>query len=118
MKVGDYVRTKDGDIGKIKENDEEIIKYCDGTLYGIGLDRNCLDREVLKSNPNITKLIQVGDYVNGFKVLEIVPVKDRDFAFYTYRDGTHNYLKIYDIEDIKSIVTSEQFSQMEYRIGE
>ena len=110
MKVEDYVRTKDGYISKIKE-------------LGINIytDVGCWSKYyVIKSSPNIIDLIEVGDYVNGYKVL---------FAGATTWDNDGNVIdkrvKInyagYDrwlSEDfIKSIVTKEQFESMEYRIG-
>lgn len=67
----------------------------------------------------IIDLIEVGDYVNGYIVLEII----KDNLGKTYIECgckdeiAHNY--IYDTfynEDIKSIVTKEQFSAMEYKI--
>ena len=116
MMIGDYVRIKNGDIGKIKENDGELIKYCVGTLYGIDLDRNCLDREVLKSSPNIIDLVQVGDYVNGKKVIDTFTdyIFDYSEEFKVIRFSETDIL--HNVNHIKSIVTKEQFSQMEYKI--
>jgi hypothetical protein len=128
MKVGDYVRTKDGDIGKIKENDGELIKYCVGTLYGIDLDRNCLDREVLKSSPNIIDLIEEGDIlkVNDFK--DVYTIYEVEMLRNPYTNekylGIRNDIgkrpkRLYEIPLVNlSIVTHEQFSQMKYKVGE
>ena len=85
MKTGDYVRTKYG-ITQIKEN-------------------VCLLDEVIKSSPNLIDLIEVGDYVNGFRVDRVE--KDIDYDGYAITG-----------EQIKSIVTREQFESMEYKIGE
>jgi hypothetical protein len=118
MRVGDYVRIKNGDIGKIKENDGELIKYCVGTLYGIDLDRNCLDREVLKSSPNIIDLIEKGDYVNGEKVLFIT--KNGNTRLEVVCSDGKNMLgwRSYKEKEFKSIVTKEQFESMQYKVGE
>ena len=113
MKVGEYVRIINTleeyvEITKVKKifptpiNEEHILDYR-------GYEYNC--DEIIKSSPNIIDLIEVGDYVNGERVINIIIKK-------------HKYLEVSDEEivmdekDIKSIVTKEQFSQIEYRIGE
>ena len=112
MKVGDYVRTKKGNIYKIGQlgyNNETFMSTNDEGWY-----------EVCKSSPNIIDLIEVGDYVNGYLV------KDIDYAFDDVVMNNKNarivpYIdcnKDKYIDDNKSIVTKEQFSQMEYKIGE
>ena len=104
MKVGDYVKTKKGIIGKIKEIDNQTELE---DLYLV--KRSWYYKEdIIKSSPNIIDLIEVGDYVNGERVINIIK--------------KHKYLEVSDEEividekDIKSIVTKEQFSQMEYKI--
>ena len=67
MKVGDYVRTKTGIIGKIKliDNQTELED-----LYLI--KRKWYYKEdIIKSSPNIIDLIEVGDYVNGYQITSI-----------------------------------------------
>jgi len=102
MKVGDYVRTNGGRIGKVTD----LETYCN---LVIDTDKGELDiQRIIKSSPNIIDLIQEGDYVNSY---EVVGVK-KDYIY--FEDGTY-YCKNYQI---KSIVTKEQFKSMEYRIGE
>ena len=111
MNVGDYVRTKDGYISKIKE-------------LGINIytDAGCWSEDyVIKSSPNIIDLIEVGDYVNGRKVYQ-VGYNFQDclvLKMSINKDGTANDYEdfIYE-EDIKSIVTKEQFESMEYKVGD
>ena len=125
MKVGDYVRTKYGNIFKIiggnEDNWEIDIDYSilenseDAWLELFRCnDNNCFftDMNILKSSPNIIDLIEVGDYVNGFKVVW----KDKnEFCVNAYNEDE----KIINKEQkIKSIVTKEEFKAMEYRIGE
>lgn len=111
MKVGDYVRTKYG-IKQIYEidNNKTVWKYKFKLKKQDGdgcIDLGCFsDSDVIKSSPNIIDLIEVGDYVNGECVINV-----DDIEIYT-RDS------MYLNEDIKSVLTHEQFSQMEYRIGE
>lgn len=145
MKVGDYVRTKNGIITKIIGNrknpygeetifelDKEISIY-DLELSNMYLMTNPLvedttneidthfgDEKIIKiSSPNIIDLIEVGDYVNGCEV--------RDISYYGVPNSKtlleldkwlgNCYKKIAN-EDIKSIVTKECFESMEYKVGE
>ena len=113
MKVGDYVRTNDG-IGKItKYKYEPEYENChviwfDNNNYGI----RYIDSEI-KSTPNIIDLIEVGDYVNGYKVKGFVFSKGKKIGVACDCDFIG-----FDIDEIKSIVTKEQFESMEYKIGE
>lgn len=119
MNVEDYVRTKDGRIGKIIQ--EEYITPCNDKhryIYLINADNEMwYDEEtIIKSSPNIIDLIEVGDYVNGFEVLRV----DKECNLYpkTLKCQYPNNTDYFDVfnEDIKSIVTREQFSQMEYKV--
>ena len=111
MKLGDFVRTKDGLIMKIEKIERNVITT-DISLndYSSNLiNRRYLEDFIIKSSPNIIDLIEVGDYVNGYKVEEVL----KDSVGYR---GTDDY--IYDCGEVKSILTKEQFESMEYRIGE
>jgi len=119
MKVGDYVRTKDGIIGKIES--KNLIGYNDwiiDTLYHnddeIINDWTCGIKEynVIKSSPNIIDLIEVGDYVNGIKVQDVIG------CLLAFDGGQDGEWYIETEEDIKSIVTHEQFERMQYKVGE
>lgn len=93
-----------GNIVKIDDkrtHSEVLIKI------GKGLLRTRTD--CVKTSYDILDLIEVGDYVNGCKVTSI---EENGLLGFDNHDW---YLRS---EEIKSIVTKEQFSQMEYRIGE
>ena len=113
MKVGDYVRFKtlsrEIKIGRVIEiiapDKNSMKKYC---VYDLDNNEATVDDYIIKSSPNIIDLIEVGDYVNGSYVLGVYQEPK-----YLITDDCSLYE-----EDIKSIVTHEQFSQMEYRIGE
>lgn len=114
MNVGDYVRTKRGIIGKIKliDNQTELED-----LYLV--KRQWYYKEnFIKSSPNIIDLIEVGDYVNGKKVIDTFTdyIFDYSEEFKVIRFSETDIL--HDVKHIKSIVTKEQFSQMEYKVGE
>ena len=111
MEVGDYVRTKKDGIGKIisfsyQEDDECCFIELSNRRTGIK------QFNIIKSSPNIIDLIEVGDYVNGLKVQG---VNNEIKGF-----GTIIFSKDSSImEDyIYSIVTKEQFENIEYKVVE
>ena len=114
-----YVRTKNGII--LKVNDIEDIYTTDNIFVGMCIYDNeghfINDVEITKASHNIIDLIKVGDYVNGEKVDYI---DDCDGAmreyYYDYEDASIDVGHYF--EEIKSIVTKEQFSSMEYRLGD
>lgn len=108
LRINDYVRTKKGIIGKIKliDNQTELED-----LYLV--KRKWYYKEdFIKSSPRIIDLIKVGDYVNGLKVQE-VNNEIKGFGTIVF-DKDNSIMEDY----IYSIVTKEQFSCMEYKIGE
>lgn len=107
MKVGEYVRT---DIGEIRK----VVRVTDN-LYVLDKDVVFAHKDkIKKSSPNIIDLIEVGDYVNGKKVID----KWEEPDWYGYFIKLEGEETVPTIRKIESIVTREQFSQMEYRIGE
>jgi len=110
MKVGDYIRTDEGIRKIIREYD--IYYELDRSLHymypeGHDLNKEDVDDIVLKSSPNIIDLIEIGDYVNGCPVLH----KENN-------ELVCGLLLKYKEENIQSVVTKEQFSCMEYKIGD
>ena len=124
MKIGDYVRTNNGLIFKIVEGNDDNwsldieyskLEYMEDTwleLYKYNDNGGWFIRENCKSSPNIIDLIQVGDYVNGLKVQE-VNNEIKGFGTIVFDKDT-SIMEDY----IYSIVTKEQFSSMEYKIGD
>ena len=124
MKVGEYVRLdRCQGINKIDEEDEIGTFYLEdviGDEWGdetFRLDTN----DVIKSSPNILDLIEVGD------VLVVKDFVDEACMIFTDIYLIQNEQQLINIKSdleknknkkLYSIVTSEQFSQMEYRIGE
>ena len=126
MKVGDYVRFKtlsrEIKIGKVIEiiepDKESMKKYC---VYDLDNNEVTVDNYVIKSSPNIIDLIEVGD------VLVVKDFVDEACMIFTDIYLIQNEQQLINIKSdleknknkkLYSIVTSEQFSQMEYRIGE
>ena len=111
VEVGEYIRTKQGDIDKV------ILEYTgkcanpNCSAKHISCKSNYYDEEdIVKHSKSIIDLIEVGDYVNGKKVLEKI---EKSFLGVSSSDIGNN--RIYNYM-IKSIVTKEQFSNMEYRL--
>lgn len=70
---------------------------------------------IVKHSKNIIDLIEVGDYVNGHLVVDIIGDEDRTEIGIESDHIIYHYV---DDEKIKSIVTKEQFAQAEYKIKE
>lgn len=126
LKENMYVRNCYGRIAKI-EDIEDNIAYCDNWLYQryeefitfIDLNNEKDINKITKVSYNIIDVLEVGDYVNGNKVIEIE--KNYKFIDGTIRDILWTDTKMQKAiwyETIKSIVTHEQFEQMAYKAGE
>jgi len=116
MKVGDYVRTRDGfdrlvDKRKDDNHDYYWYRFENGKTM-----TNPENGFVIKSSPNIIDLIEVGDYVNGSKVIDIAQAPKR--AIYIEDINQIYGLTPYTNDNIISIVTKEQFENCMYKIGE
>lgn len=119
LKKGMYVRTKKG-IGKINEirdfmgvlefhldsNIGKIHNVTDNTYW------NNVDDIIGDPSEHLIDLIEVGDYVNGEKVTSAEPVYEKDNERYL-GFGDYDYY-IHASEDIKSVVTKEQFNSCKY----
>lgn len=109
LEVGMYVRTDKGEIKKVFQYDEQDDNplFCTLNCYAT------MKGTISKASHNIIDLIEVGDYVNGYYVEDVLK------TFVNVAVGS-NYFQsptIYE-KDIKSIVTKEQFESISYRIGE
>lgn len=112
MKVGEYARTYDGVIGKIIDDNfaQEETRYeldYNNKLYYF--------HQIIKSSPNIIDLVQIGDYVDGLKVINIVEHLHghKDIVM---TNGKFQWATSNDDYDIKSIVTREQFEEVAYHV--
>lgn len=115
LEVGQFVRTKDGHISQYKYYDttnaymEKLlcIPLSNGTFANI--------EDIVKASYNIIDLIEAGDYVNGDKIGYIDDCKGamREFS-YDYENPSKDVGHWQ--EEIKSIVTKEQFENIKYEI--
>lgn len=118
IELGEYVRTKDGKIGIFvkysSRKNESIYKSpfnCFVKLKGRKSNLQCHRDYIVKHSKNIIDLIEVGDCVNGHKVYHIT-------GYYVLVESLEKYNLCFEEQDIKSIVTKEQFKNAEYRIQE
>ena len=113
ININEYVRTEKGSIGKFKsygidDVDEKIVYFKNNK------GTTCVDEnEIVKHSPNIIDLIEVRDYVNGSKV--IGKAENNLGTLYICLDICET---IHKENDIKSIGTKEQFSNIESRLEE
>ena len=115
LKKGMYVRTKKG-IGRVTEYTKHkswgyIVKVL-GQYSCYTHTSNGELSDVIKASYNLIDLIEVGDYVNGEKVTSAEPVDKKDIERYL-GFGDYDYY-IHTSEDIKDVVTKEQFDSMKY----
>lgn len=122
LEVGMYVRfnyhraTVPIQISKIKEKHYEDIERYYYYLTDNGLVIS--EAQILKASHNIIDLIEVGDYVNGYKV----SFKGNDYQPFVQCDypveyGQTNHYRFYE-KAIYSIVTKEQFESLSYKLGD
>ena len=98
--VGMFVRTERGKIWLVTST-----KAIDGHR-----------RRIVNADYNILKLIQVGDYVNGYKVYYCYCADEDSTGLFIDTEKGRQWLD--KPSQIKSIVTKEQFEQIQYKVGE
>ena len=106
LELNMHVRTEHGIYkinGYINNNYTQKFTYIDNK----GVSNILEEKEIIKASYNIIDLIEVGDYVNGWKVLY-------------WTDGTKvvddGYATNLDKISVKSILTKEQFESMKYEV--
>ena len=117
-----YVRTKEGKIFNCfaSESMGKPVYYIKDSLTNGFIDYN----EAYKVSPNIIDIVQVGDYVNGEKVLETTCKWEyMDDASDTGVNEVYDGLelqkgRIYFEYEIETVVTKEQYEQMAYKVEE
>lgn len=123
LEVGKFIRTpygirkivnitKDDGYGKPKVRVIELDRHLNTPYkfnYIFYTDENVIKK--CKADYKIIKILEIGDYVNGCKVIKN-----------TLKDGGNIVIvqggNCFTNEEIKSIVTKEQMKQMAYKVGE
>ena len=126
IEAGEYVRTKSGEIGIFKKYAEEGVQQWftmlqNGTLY------TTATRAIVNHSKNIIDLIEVGDYVNGYRVLAIEDsIYKNSKRILIYKNNKEKYErwmyiqeydgKIHTQDDIVEILTKEQYKANCYTV--
>lgn len=106
IEEGEYVRTKNGKIDKVINNNCYMPQY-------IECEKSLLYKEdIVNHSKNIIDLIEVGDYVNGTEIDLLEKSENRVWSTSTYGDED---IVFYENE-IKTILTKEQFEQNCYTV--
>lgn len=111
---GMYARTTNGILGIIvNANSDELIN---GPEIEVNERIYCVERDSIKDiKENIKDLIEVGDYVNGYRIDNIVNGMLVHRSNGIDRSGILSPIAQYE-NDIKTIVTNEQFKSIEYEV--
>lgn len=104
IEIGDFVRFKSGKIEKIKDNDEVEIS-------------NIFSDSISKHSKNIIDLIEVGDFVNGKRVIEKENVLLSTNVRSIDRSGYNISIPQYGT-GIKTILTHEQYEEHCFKVEE
>lgn len=132
LKEGMYIRTKYNDfcnmvaIRKIDEIDDDGSFWIDDYIIDtFGDEQNKLHEEDIElASEDIVNVIKPGDYVNGEIVIALrkdIPERDihmnskDNFIFVDY-DLENSWYYGIDTDKIKTVVTKEQFTLMEYEV--
>lgn len=132
IEIGEYVRTKRGKIGKVCAY-QDLTTYDDKgisvTFHSLDTDKGTIaDIEVAKHNEKIVNLLECEDILKidiGFSYIlfyistitndEIIDgekkIKRKDIGNFVITDGCFKGCKF-------TIVTKEQFKNIEYKVGE
>ena len=123
LEVGMYCRYNNFQnkikIAKIKgiQKANEVFQY---DYINFDNDDGELETNIIKASYIIIDILEVGDYVNGKKIVDVGcltngPRKGTKAIDYYITPSAVSYL---ENEDIKSVITHEQMEQMEYKIKE
>lgn len=127
IKVGDYIRRKNGYIGQVQEiiyDDIDNYNYyiCEkDNIEATGLINNRIDKsdEIINSSDNILELLQNGD------ILEVEFIIDKSKVIVILGDDLYYIPKQTIINDIKNgiykikrVLTKELFEEKGYKLGE
>lgn len=127
IKVGEYVRFSNGKIRKIIGIDVDGHLLVDIYISGSNLLTFNEEADIVKHSKNIIDLIEIGDYVNGYKILEIADsIYENSKRILVYKNQKESYErwiyiqefngKIHTQDDITSILTKEKFESESYKI--
>ena len=116
LKVGMYVRTKDGLIDKVIIDYKGCCNSPNCNCKHVSCEHNYYDEEnIIKASYNLIDLIEVGDYVNGKRVYNISIVDGLKYLDVEVEDYLSD-MPFINADQITSIVTKEQFNSVKYEV--
>ena len=120
IEVNEYVRTNKGVIGKLIS---ETLSYPEPSEWILKANNNkiviveCNDYPV-KHSKQLIDLVEVGDYVNGYRVINVINEgicpSGKCIDIDSSKDSSECTLWE---EDIKTILTKEQYMANCYKVG-
>lgn len=121
LEVGQFVRTNNGIAKIIGKNDDVRYYYPNAYISDTYLEINedteyLYEEDILKASHNIIDLIEVGDYVNGFKVYYCYCADEDSTGLFIDTEKGRQWLD--KPSQIKTVVTKEQFESMRYVVNE
>ncbi len=106
-----------GEVSYFSSNNNIVIRY----KWGKKGMMNAVSKGNVIASQNIIDLIEIGDYVNGYKVVSKGTLSSESKKLYlailTNDYGNFWSDKIFE-QDIKTILTKEQFENNCFRIGD
>lgn len=118
LKFGEYARTNKGDIfiyaNVVDENGNKldyIMKLVNGGPIKYYLNK---DENIVKHSKNIIDLIEVGDYVNGHKI--IMDLKQSRKHYHTIDCFVTAKGYTFEENEIETILTKEQYKSNCYTV--
>ena len=130
IEIGEYVRTDKGKIGKVVEIrlgfNKDLQVYQD--IYKLDNGLWTILDYIVKHSKQLMDLIKCGDYINGYKVINIIKNKinnnkliavgNMDYEFETVKELTEtNGIKLLGNKDIQTILTKESYMANCYEVG-
>lgn len=122
IEVGEFVRTECG-IAKVKDisikNEVYDLDKDIMFIHEENWQNTCTKSQIIKHSKNLIDLIEVGDYVNGHRVIYVCNEEPCPSGKYVDIDCDRpsEYCTLWETE-IGSIVTHEQFESMKYKVEE
>ena len=106
IEVGEYARTDKGYIFKIDKEkvNLNIANFLD-VQYG----------KIVNHSKNIIDLIEVGDFVNGYKIIAINYIENY-ITIQNINEFGENGIKVLQEDEIETILTKEQYQSNCYTV--
>lgn len=116
IEVGEWIRSKDGFIGKVQKINYDNMEKSN---YYICEKDNVMASNYLENIANHSKqlidLIEVGDFVNGIEVIRIHPTTFG--RCYRIELANHYIIDYLSFNEIKTILTKESYIANCYKVG-